>query len=150
MEVIQTNALISINATFVVQLVSFLIFMAIMNRLMFQPLRTVMAQRKFRVRKLREEIASAGEQLAAIETDLAEQKRAVREEAQAVNQALEAAAGEQVAAMFDETRAKTADLRRSAEGRIGTQLQVARGQVAEEARRLSTEIMQKVLQRRLS
>lgn len=150
MEVIQTNALISINATFVVQLVSFLIFMVIMNRVMFQPLRTAMAQRKFRVRKLREEIGSAGEQLAAIETDLAEQKRAIREEAQAVNQALEAAAGEQVAAMFDETRAKTADMRRSAEGRIQAQLEVAQGQVADEARRLSTEIMQKVLQRRLS
>jgi F-type H+-transporting ATPase subunit b len=150
MEVIQTNALISINATFVVQLVTFLIFMAIMNRVMFQPLRTAMAQRKFRMRKLREEIATAGEQLTAIETDLAEQKRAVREEAQAVNQALEAAAGEQVAAMFDKTRAKTADMRRSAEGRIEAQLEVAQGQVADEARRLSTEIMQKVLQRRLS
>ena len=150
MEVIQTNALISINATFLVQLVSFLIFMVIMNRVMFQPLRKAMAQRKFRTRKLREEIATAGEQLTAIETDLAEQKRLVREEANEVNQALEAATGKQIAALFEETRARTAEMRRSAEGRIHAQLQVAQAEVAEEARHLSNEIMQKILQRRLS
>jgi F-type H+-transporting ATPase subunit b len=150
MEVIQTNALISINATFVVQLVSFLIFMVIMNRVMFQPLRTVMAQRLFRMRKLREEIATAGEQLSAIETDMAEQKRLVREEARKVNLALEEAAGRQIAALFDETRAKTAAMRRSAEERIDAQLQAARAHVAGEARELSTEIMQKILQRRLT
>jgi F-type H+-transporting ATPase subunit b len=150
MEVIQTNALISINATFVVQLVSFLIFMVIMNRVMFQPLRKVMAQRQFRMRKLNEEIATAGEQLAAIETDLAEQKRLVLEETREVNLALEEAAGKQIAALFAETRAKTAEMRRSAEGRIDAQLQTARVQVVDEARQLSTQIMQKILQRRLS
>jgi F-type H+-transporting ATPase subunit b len=150
MEVIQTNALISINATFVVQLVSFLIFMVIMNRVMFQPLRTVMAQRKYRMRKLKEEIATAGEQLVAIETDLAEQKRLVREEAREVNLALEEAAGRQIATLYDETRAKTADMRRCAEERIDAQLQAAREHVAGEARQLSTEIMQTILQRRLS
>ena len=150
MEVIQTNALISINATFVFQLVSFLIFMVIMNRVMFQPLRKAMAQRKHRTRKLRQEITAAGEQLAAIETDLAEQKRQVRDEAHEVNQALEAAAGQQIAELFDATRAKSAQMRQAAEERIASQLQAAQKQVLQEARQLSTEIVEKILQRRLS
>ena len=41
MEIITTNALISINATFFVQLITFLLFMVIMNRIMYQPLRGV-------------------------------------------------------------------------------------------------------------
>lgn len=150
MEVIQTTALISINATFVVQLVSFLIFVAIMNRVMFRPLREAMAKRKFRIRNLREEIGAADKQLTGIEADLAEQKRAIREEAREVNKSLEAAAGKQVAALFDETRQKSAAMRQAAEARIGGQMQAAREQVAGEARQLSTLIMQKVLQRRLS
>lgn len=150
MEVIQTNALISINATFVVQLVSFLIFMVIMNRVMFQPLRNIEAQRKFRMRKLKEEIDSANEELAAIETDLAQRKHLIRQEAREVNQALEEAAGKQIAALFNETRAKSAEMRRSAEQRIHEQLEAAREQVAGETRQLSNQIMQKILQRRLS
>lgn len=150
MEVIQTNALISINATFVVQLISFLIFVAIMNRLMLRPLRDIMAKRKFRMRKLQEEIGVADRELAGIEADLVEQNRVVRKEAHEVNVALEAAAGKQIAELFTETRQKTADMRRLAEERIGGQLQAAREQVAGEARQLSTQIMQKILQRRLS
>jgi F-type H+-transporting ATPase subunit b len=150
MEVIQTNALISINATFVVQLVSFLIFMVIMNRLMFQPLRTIMAQRKFRIHKLNEEIGSAGEELAALEADLDERKRVVRQEAREVNLALEEDAGKQIDALINETRAKTAAMRQSAEKRIQAQLDAAREQVAGETRQLADQIMQKILQRRLS
>ena len=150
MEVIQTTALISINATFLVQLVSFLIFVAIMNRVMFRPLREAMAKRKFRIRKLHEEIGAADKKLAGIEADLAEQKRTIREEARDVNKSLEVAAGNQIAELFNETRQKTAAMRRSAEERVSGQLQVAREQVAGEARQLSTQIMQKILQRRLS
>ncbi|MDJ0782980.1 MAG: hypothetical protein QNJ22_13480 [Desulfosarcinaceae bacterium] len=150
MEVIQTNALISINATFVVQLISFLIFVAIMNRVMFRPLRTAMAQRKHRTRKLKAEIDAAGSELTAIEADLAEQKHQVRQEAHAVNSAMETAVGKQIAERFEETRAKTAQMRRAAEQRIQGQLETARAQVEAEARTLSTQIMQKVLQRRLS
>jgi F-type H+-transporting ATPase subunit b len=150
MEIIQTNALISINATAVVQLISFLLFVAIMNRLMFRPLRDVMAKRKFRIRKLKEDIGAAEDQLAGIEADLVDQKRHIHKEAQSVNVALEEAVGRQMAALFEDTRRKTAAMRKEAEDRIADQLRAAREQVQSEARILSTEIMQKILQRRLS
>lgn len=150
MEVIQTNALISINATFVVQLISFLIFVAIMNRVMLRPLRNIMAKRKFRLRKLQEEIGTADKELVGIETDLVEQKRVVRDEAREFNLTLEAAAAKQIAELFTETRQKTAAMRQTAEARINDQMRTAREQVASEAHQLSTQIMQKILQRRLS
>jgi F-type H+-transporting ATPase subunit b len=150
MELIQTNALISINATFVIQLISFLIFVAIMNRLMFRPLRDVMAKRQYRVSQLQDDIVAAQDQLAGIEADLAEQKRTVYHEAHLVNEALEEAASHQIGALFEQTREKTMAMRNDAEARLTEQLQAARTQVQDEARNLSTLIMQKILQRRLS
>jgi F-type H+-transporting ATPase subunit b len=150
MEIIQTNALISINATLVVQLVSFLLFVAIMNRLMFRPLRDVVAKRKFRMRKLKEDVSAAEDQLAGIEADLAKQKRNLRSEAQSVNAALEEATERQIVTLFEDTAQKTKVMREQAERRAAEQLQSAREQLQNEAQQLSTVIMQKILRRRLS
>ncbi len=150
MEIIQTNALISINATLVVQLVSFLLFVAIMDRLMFRPLRDVVAKRKARMRKLQEEVSVAEDQLTGIEADLEKQKRSLRREALSVNAALEEAAERQIATLFEETSRKTTAMRKEAEMRATEQLQSAREQLQNEAQQLSTVIMQKILQRRLS
>ncbi|MEJ2642141.1 MAG: hypothetical protein P8010_21475 [Desulfosarcinaceae bacterium] len=150
MEIIQTNALISINATLVVQLVSFLLFVAIMNRLMFRPLRDVVAKRRFRMRKLKEDVSAAEDQLAGIEADLAKQKRNLRSEAQSVNAALEEATERQIVTLFEDTAQKTKVMREQAERRAAEQLQSAREQLQNEAQQLSTVIMQKILRRRLS
>lgn len=150
MEIIQTDALISINATLVVQLVSFLLFVAIMNRLMFRPLRDVVAKRKFRMRKLKEDVSAAEDQLAGIEADLAKQKRNLRSEAQSVNAALEEATERQIATLFEDTAQKTKVMREQAESRAAEQLRSAREQLQNEAQQLSTVIMQKILRRRLS
>jgi F-type H+-transporting ATPase subunit b len=150
MEIIQTNALISINATLVVQLVSFLLFVAIMNRLMFRPLRDVVEKRRSRMRKLQEEVSVAEDKLAGIEADLAKQKQNLRKEALSVNAALEEAAESQIATLFKETTQKTTAMRKEAEMRATEQLQSAREQLQNEAQQLSTVIMQKILQRRLS
>jgi F-type H+-transporting ATPase subunit b len=150
MEIIQTNALISINATLVVQLVSFLLFVAIMNRLMFRPLRDVVAKRKARMHKLQEEVSAAEDQLSGIEADLEKQKRSLRKEALSVNAALEEAAERQITTLFEDTSQKTSAMRKEAEARAAEQLRIAREQLQNEARQLSTVIMQKILQRRLS
>ena len=52
MQIISNVALISINETVVVQLLSFLLFLYIMNRIMFRPLRNVMAQREDHLKQI--------------------------------------------------------------------------------------------------
>jgi len=45
MQIVSNVALISINETMVVQLISFLIFLFVINRVMFRPLRESMHER---------------------------------------------------------------------------------------------------------
>ena len=45
MEIVYTNGMITINETLVVILLSFLIFVMILNRLMFRPLRETIKKR---------------------------------------------------------------------------------------------------------
>lgn len=63
MQIISNIALISINETLVVQLISFLIFLFIINRIMFRPLRQVMIERENHMEKINLDIVDAGKSL---------------------------------------------------------------------------------------
>jgi len=52
MEIISNIALISINETVVVQMLSFLVFMFILNRIMIRPLRSSANDREIYIEKL--------------------------------------------------------------------------------------------------
>ena len=70
MEIIATNALISINETAIVQLVSFLIFLYVMNRIMFRPLLSTISQRKELISDFQKDIISGKEDLVRVGKDL--------------------------------------------------------------------------------
>ena len=53
MEIVSNIALISINATMFHQLIAFLVFLFIINRIMFRPLRSVMGERESFMEKIR-------------------------------------------------------------------------------------------------
>ena len=59
MQIISNIALISINETVIVQIISFLIFLYIINRIMFKPLRGVMADRENHIKSIQQDIVSA-------------------------------------------------------------------------------------------
>ena len=52
MQIISTIAMISINETLIIQLISFLIFLFIINRIMIQPLRSVSREREAHIQKI--------------------------------------------------------------------------------------------------
>ena len=56
MEIIKTNALITINETLWVQMIVFLIFMFLINRIMFRPVRRNVAEREAHFDTLRQAI----------------------------------------------------------------------------------------------
>ena len=70
MEIIATTALISINETFFVQLVSFLIFLYVMNRIMFRPLISTMDQRKEYLVDVKTDIENANSDLVNLNLEL--------------------------------------------------------------------------------
>ena len=63
MQIISNIALISINETFIVQIISFLIFLYIINRIMFKPLRSIMADRQNHIKSIQQDIVTADNKL---------------------------------------------------------------------------------------
>lgn len=150
MHIINTTALISINETLIVQLVSFLIFLFVINRIMFRPLQQTMNDRDAYLERLGKEIAEIEEKIIAQSKEMDARQKAVREEAFAVSQKLEAAGQQQAAEIFSQTQNEIAALKAKEAKAIQAQIEAARRQLKDESKRLSLSIMEKVLDRRIA
>jgi F-type H+-transporting ATPase subunit b len=149
MEIVSTIALISINATLVVQLVSFLLFLLIINRVMFRPLRNTMREREFFVENLGREIDAADGERSRIMTLLARQERDVRREADAMRRKRRDEGAAEARRLVDGALAQIARMHRETEVDVARQMAEARESVTLEAERLSVALMEKVLERRI-
>lgn len=149
MEIISANALISINETFFVQLVSFLIFIFILNKVMLKPLRSTAEQRIEHIKRVKQDIKISEKKLNQFTVDLEKEKSAAMDEAHAITDEMYAKAGEKTNAIFSEARAKVITLRDAAEKDVNEKVSAARVSLEEEAETLTTIIMEKVLDRRL-
>ena len=150
MEIVSTIALISINATLAVQLLSFLLFLLIINRIMFRPLRNTMRERESFIENLGREIEAADGERERIMTLLARQEREVRKEADAQRRKRRDEGAAEARRLVDGALAQIARMHREAEADVARQMAEAGKSVALEAERLSVALMEKVLERRIS
>ncbi len=149
MEIIATNALISINETFFVQLVSFLIFLYIMNRIMFRPLLSTISQRKALISDFQKDIISGEEDLVRIGEDLDREQAKVIQEAQKDVLSLETEGDRRASDILEDVRQQISELRHETETRIKEQVGQARIELTGEVEAVTLTIMEKVLHRRL-
>jgi F-type H+-transporting ATPase subunit b len=149
MEIINATALISINETFFAQLISFLIFLFILNRVMIQPLIQTMEQRKDHFAIVKEDIEKANTDLDSITKDLDEQRKSVLKEADSVVKTLEAEANKSASEVMDAARSQITALRQETEQKVEAQIKAAREQLTGEVDAITTIIMEKVLHRSL-
>ena len=150
MEIISNIALISINETLIVQVFSFLVFLFIINRIMFRPLRNVIHERESYIQNLQNDIAAAEDEYESLTGQINEQERTLKKEAQQITAKLEKAANQQSDEIIAVTRKEIDDLKKKAENEIKTQLIEARKQVQMESEALALSIMEKVLERGLA
>ena len=150
MQIISNIALISINETFIVQIISFLIFLYIINRIMFKPLRSIMADRKNHIKSIQQDIITADNKLDALADQIRAQESAVKSEALAQKASLEEAGGRRADEIFAETRKEIEAARESAQIEVDAQLIEAKKHIKEESEILMLTVMEKVLNRRLS
>lgn len=147
MEIINRIALISINETLVVQVLSFLVFMVLMNRIMFRPLNTAMRERERYIDGMEGEVAAAGKRLDDMQARLKAREAAVIKEAAAMKQSCLDEGGREAAALFasarDDINRMKADAAREAEEQIAA----ARRTLRAESDALSTCIIEKLLER---
>ena len=149
MQIIDTVALISINETLIFQVVSFLIFLFIMNRILIRPLRRVIADRETFIEDVQKDIIDAQNQFEDLTHQIQKQEKAARAEAFKQHAKLEAAGNNEAAKILTSVRKKINASKEQARKDIDMQISAARTHIQKEAEELSKSIIETVLHRSL-
>lgn len=149
MEIVSTTELVSINATLLVQMGSFLFFLWAIARIMFRPLRRTMTERSDHVRRLEQALQAQQKELAALTAAIRQEEAAVKREAFRESEALELAGKEEAQAILhavqDEIRARQEAAAASTRRRI----EALRAELRRETEPLVAAILETLLGRRL-
>ena len=148
MQIISNVALISINETLIFQVISFLIFLFIINRIMFRPLRKVMNERETYIEDVQKDIVVAENQFEDLNHQIQAQENTVRDEAFKQKEQLEASGSQQASEIMTSTREEINALRAEAQKEVNAQISAARKHVQRESEDLAKDIIETVLYRR--
>ena len=149
MQIVSNIALISINETLIIQLISFLIFLFIINRIMFRPLRSTMDRRDEHIEKIRLDIVDSENKLENMTNGIKEQESKTKEEALKIKKEREQAGSLQAAEIFASTKKEIEVIREKAETEVNAQISEAAKHIKKESEALATTIIEKILDRRL-
>jgi F-type H+-transporting ATPase subunit b len=149
MEIIATNALISINETFIVQLGSFLIFLYVMNRIMFRPLLSTISQRKEHIAEFKEKIQAGKDDLDRLNRDLESERANIFKEANKAVLSLKAEGDQRASEIVTDVMQQITQQRNETERRVMDQVRQVRQELTGEVDAITLTIMEKVLHRRL-
>lgn len=150
MEIIRNVALISINGTLVVQLLSFLILLFILNRVMIRPLRSAMEERDFHIQTIQKDAQAADREYDRLMQQIRKEETIAVREGQQMRQEIEKAGKEEAESILNESRQEINGWMRENETEVKKRIAEARVSVEAEARTLAVSMMEKILDRRLS
>ncbi len=150
MEIISNIALISINETLFVQVGSFLIFLFLMNRIMFRPLNQVIGDRGNYMDKLKQDVLDAAKEIDSLTSQLEKREAAAKQEAFAFRKELEATANEEIITISLAVKKEVAGLKEEATKDVEAKLIEARKTIREESELLALNVMERVLNRRIA
>ena len=149
MQIVSNVALISINETLIFQVISFLIFLFIMNRILFRPLRRIMTERETYIENVQKDIIDAQNRFEDLTDQIQKQEKAVRNEAFVQQEKLEAAGNQQAAQILISVRKEINASKEQARKDIDRLISAARKYIQKEAEDLSKNIIETVLNRSL-
>ncbi len=149
MEVVETIALITINATVVFQLLSFLLFLFIIHRIMIRPLDRVMQERQFFLLRLNEEIEEAGEEYDQIREEIRSRELEARDTAQKIRDEIEAVGQKAAMDMIARTKEEINAMKSAAQKETADKLDVALTEAKKEAGAVADRMIALLLDRKL-
>ncbi len=150
MHIISNIALITINETLIIQLLSFLIFLYIINRIMFRPLVGVMTERDRYIETLKEDAVTAEKKMLDITKQLEKQKISVKNEALILKEEQKQVGEEQADKIYGLAKKEMETLRDEAVKEVDDQIMEARKHLKEQSEVLSVYVMEKVVERGLT
>lgn len=149
MEIVSNIALISINATLFHQLVAFLVFLFIINRIMFRPLRSVMGERESFMEKIKLDTVDATKELERLTATLKAKESTVRSKAQGVRCEIEEQGVREAVEILESARQEISSIKAKTATAVAAQIAQARTKLRQESEALAVNIMEKMLDRRL-
>ena len=148
MEIISNIALISINETLIVQVIGFLIFLFVINRIMFRPLRNVMADRDIHIEGIKQDIVQAQKEVKTFASQIQKQDTAAREEAFELRDDLENAGSQQANEIFESVKKEIVAGSQKIQKEIAVRIAQERQTLEKESEALALNIIEKILDRR--
>ena len=148
MEIISNIALISINETLIVQVIGFLIFLFVINRVMFRPLRNVMSDRDIHIERVQRDIIQAQKEVASISSQIQEQEADARKEALELKDDLESAGSQQAKEIFESVKKEIVASSQKVQQEIAVRIAEERQALEKESQTLALDIIEKILGRR--
>lgn len=150
MQIVSTIGLITINETVFIELISFLIFLFLINKIMFRPLKDVMAEREEHISDISGSIEKSKNQLTEMDEQVRAQELAAIKEANHHKKSLEEDGTLQANAILDESRKEIQAIKQESQQFINSQIAKAKIEIKNESEKLAVLIMEKVLDRRLA
>lgn len=149
MDIVTNIALITINETLLVQLISFLIFLFIINRVMFRPINATIQERYDYIDKKQAALVDAEKALKDLQQRIREGEQTVKKESFEASRSMEESGMHEAGTILADARKEIAAMKKENEQKIKTLLNEAREHLDQESRILAQSIMGKVLNREL-
>ncbi len=150
MQIISNIALISINETLIIQLISFLIFLYIINRVMIQPLRSVVQEREGHIQNIQDDATEAEKKIVRLMKRLKKQETEVIREAHEIREKIEGSGKQEADGIVNAVRREVEKLSQEDRQQVTALVAEARKSVQKEAQSLAVGMMEKLLERRLT
>ena len=148
MEIIKTTAMITINETLWVQMIIFLVFLFLINRIMFRPVRRNLAEREDHFADLRRTILRLKEEMGTLLRETRAEERRLQATARRTVEELRQTGRQEADRLVDQALSDIKHQYLATEKQLKTSLMVARRQTEAEAAQLTTAIIQHLLDRR--
>ena len=148
MEIVTQTELVSINATMIIQVLSFLIFLFLIQRIMFRPLRDTMESRSADLKRLQKEIKAQESRLAELSSKMQKEAAAVKAEAFLESEKLETAGKQEAGGILDQAREQIEAQQRQAGEDIRRRIATVQQELAKDTESLAAAIVANVLERR--
>lgn len=145
----ETQALISINGTLIVQLVSFLLFVFLLNRVMFRPLMDTIKDREAHVDRIKRDIKKYGNEIESLNKAVREKEMAIKAKANEIRSGLEDEGGYEATRILAAAKEEITAIKEKTQDEISAQIDEAKKSLKSEAETIAVGIMEKVLNRRL-
>ena len=150
MNIISTIALITINETLFIQLISFLIFLFIINRIMLRPLKSTMNERQDYMEKIRLDVEDAAKEIETLTHKLQQMEKSAAKEASGMQVEIEELGNKKADEILESTLREIELIKDKNRAETDAQISEARKHLEKESQSLAISIMEKVLERRLA